>query len=94
MGGGEALGRGGLPVRPWARRGVANLPKPDPGPQDGAVPRSLVVRANLVHAADGDPQVQLEFEATGETDVDDIEEHAVGHLPPFMVPRGFSRVVR
>jgi len=39
------LGRGGLPVRPWARRGVANLPKPDPGPQDGAVPRSLVVRA-------------------------------------------------
>jgi acyl-CoA synthetase (AMP-forming)/AMP-acid ligase II len=52
------------------------------------------VRANLVHAADGDPQVQLEFEATGETAVDDIEEHAVGHLPPFMVPRGFSRVVR
>jgi acyl-CoA synthetase (AMP-forming)/AMP-acid ligase II len=50
------------------------------------------VRAQLVHAADGDPQVQLEYEATGETDVDDIEEHAVGHLPPFMVPRTFTRV--
>lgn len=50
------------------------------------------VRAQLVHAADGDPQVQLDYEATGETDVDDIEEHAVGHLPPFMVPRAFVRV--
>lgn len=52
------------------------------------------VRAILVHTADGDPQVQLEFEATGETPVDDIEEHAVGHLPPFMVPRTFARVTR
>jgi len=52
------------------------------------------VRATLVHTADGDPQVQLEFEATGETEVDDIEEHAVGHLPPFMVPRTFARVQR
>lgn len=52
------------------------------------------VRATLVHTADGDPQVQLEFAATGETEVDDIEEHAVGHLPPFMVPRTFARVQR
>jgi acyl-CoA synthetase (AMP-forming)/AMP-acid ligase II len=50
------------------------------------------VRATLVHTADGDPQVQLDYEATGETDVDDIEEHAVGQLPPFMVPRTFERV--
>ena len=48
-------------------------------------------RATLVHTGDGDPQVHLEFKATGETDVDDIEEHAVGHLPPFMVPRTFER---
>lgn len=49
------------------------------------------VRATLVHATDGDPAVHLEYEATGETDVDDIEEHAVGHLAPFMVPRTFQR---
>jgi hypothetical protein len=36
--------------------------------------------------------VHLEFKATGETEVDDIEEHAVGHLPPFMVPRTFERI--
>lgn len=49
-------------------------------------------RATLVHTGDGDPQVHLEFKATGETEVDDIEEHAVGQLPPFMVPRTFERV--
>ncbi len=49
-------------------------------------------RATLVHASDGDPQVQLEYVATGETEVDDIEEHAVGALPPFMVPRSFDRL--
>lgn len=48
-------------------------------------------RATLVHTPDGDPQVHLDFEATGETELDDIEEHAVGHLPPFMVPRSFER---
>ncbi len=48
-------------------------------------------RAALMHTPDGDPQVHLDFEATGDTDVDDIEEHAVGHLPPFMVPRTFRR---
>lgn len=52
------------------------------------------VRTNLIHTADGDPQVQLEYEATGATEVEDLEEHAVGHLPPFMVPRKFSRVTR
>jgi hypothetical protein len=50
------------------------------------------VRAELEHTGDGDPQVRLEYRATGETDVDDIEEHAVGHLPPFMVPRSFARL--
>ena len=37
-------------------------------------------------------QVHLEYEARGETVVDDIEEHAVGSLPPYMVPRVFERV--
>lgn len=50
------------------------------------------VRAKMVHADDGDPEVHLEYQATGETEVDDIEEHAVGLLPPFMVPRRFERV--
>jgi acyl-CoA synthetase (AMP-forming)/AMP-acid ligase II len=50
------------------------------------------VRADLVHNADGDPQVHVEYRATGETAVDDIEEHAIGSLPPFMVPRAFTRL--
>jgi acyl-CoA synthetase (AMP-forming)/AMP-acid ligase II len=50
------------------------------------------VRAELEHTSDGDPQVRLEYRATGSTEVDDIEEHAVGHLPPFMVPRSFARL--
>jgi len=49
-------------------------------------------RATWVHGSDGDPSVHLEYRATGGTAVDDIEEHAVGHLPPFMVPREFQRV--
>jgi acyl-CoA synthetase (AMP-forming)/AMP-acid ligase II len=52
------------------------------------------VRALLEHTDDGDPTVTLEYEATGTTEVDDIEEHAIGHLPPFMVPREFKRVER
>jgi acyl-CoA synthetase (AMP-forming)/AMP-acid ligase II len=50
------------------------------------------VRAYWTHTADGDPEVHLEYRATGETEVDDIEEHAVGHLAPFMVPRAFERL--
>lgn len=52
------------------------------------------VRAELEHTPDGDPHVRLEFQATGESDVDDIEEHAVGVLPPFMVPRAFTRLAQ
>lgn len=50
------------------------------------------VRASLQHGDDGDPTVVLEYRATGTTEVDDIEEHAIGSLPPFMVPRVFTRV--
>lgn len=50
------------------------------------------VRAELEHTPDGDPHVRLEYRATGASEVEDIEEHAVGCLPPFMVPRAFSRL--
>jgi acyl-CoA synthetase (AMP-forming)/AMP-acid ligase II len=50
------------------------------------------VRASIKHADDGDPTVVLEYKATCTTEVDDIEEHAIGHLPPFMVPRAFTRM--
>jgi len=46
----------------------------------------------LDHTADGDPIVRLRYRATGETALDDVEEHAVGMLPPFMVPRSFERL--
>jgi acyl-CoA synthetase (AMP-forming)/AMP-acid ligase II len=49
-------------------------------------------RASVQHDDDGDPKVVLEYRATGTTEVDDIEEHAIGHLPPFMVPRVFTRL--
>ena len=49
------------------------------------------VRASVKHGDDGDPTVVLEYRATGTTAVDDIEEHAIGRLPPFMVPRVFTR---
>lgn len=49
------------------------------------------VRALLEHTEDGDPEIVLEYQATGQTEVDDIEEHAVGVLPPYMVPRRFVR---
>lgn len=50
------------------------------------------VRAYWTHTADGDPEVHLQYRATGETEVEDLEEHAVGQLPPFMVPRRFDRL--
>lgn len=50
------------------------------------------VRAQLEHTQDGDPVVALEYVATGTTEVEDIEEHAIGDLPPFMVPRVFTRL--
>lgn len=40
---------------------------------------------------DGEPQVRLAYVATGETDLDDLEEHVIGRLPPHMIPRVFER---
>ncbi len=40
---------------------------------------------------DGEPEVHVAYEATGETDLDDLEEHVIGRLPPHMIPRAFSR---
>ncbi|MEM7159001.1 MAG: AMP-binding protein [Myxococcota bacterium] len=50
------------------------------------------VSAHLQADADGDPSVWVEFKATGQTDVEDLEEHAIGQLPPYMVPRRFVRL--
>jgi acyl-CoA synthetase (AMP-forming)/AMP-acid ligase II len=41
--------------------------------------------------ADGDPEVHVEYRATGTTEVEDLEEHVIGRLPPYMVPRVLTR---
>jgi acyl-CoA synthetase (AMP-forming)/AMP-acid ligase II len=48
-------------------------------------------RADVKDDAHGAPEVILEYCATGDTAVEDIEEHAIASLAPFMVPRGFTR---
>ncbi|MCA9709551.1 MAG: hypothetical protein KDK70_27180, partial [Myxococcales bacterium] len=53
-------------------------------------------RLTWVHARphtdpDGDTWLAVEYRATGATPVDDLEEHAIGELPSFMVPRRFER---
>jgi acyl-CoA synthetase (AMP-forming)/AMP-acid ligase II len=48
-------------------------------------------RAAVRPTADGDPEVHVEYRATGTTEVEDLEEHVIGRLPPFMVPRTFTR---
>ncbi len=50
------------------------------------------VRTLPAYTDDGEPYVRLQYVATGQTEVDDIEEHAIGALPPFMVPRAFERL--
>lgn len=54
--------------------------------------RVVWARAKVTPTADGDPEVHLEYRATGTTEVGDIEEHAIGLLPPYMVPRSFTRL--
>ncbi|MCX4245909.1 AMP-binding protein [Paraliomyxa miuraensis] len=54
-------------------------------------PRLTWVRAHVEVDADGDPSLWLEYRATGQSTLDDLEEHAIGQLPPFMVPRRFER---
>ena len=50
------------------------------------------VRAHLESDADGDPSLWVEYRATGQTEVEDLEEHAIAQLPPTMVPRRFVRL--
>jgi acyl-CoA synthetase (AMP-forming)/AMP-acid ligase II len=50
------------------------------------------VRALPQRGADGDDQIVVEYVATGDTTVDDLEEHAVAMLPPYEVPRRFIRL--
>lgn len=54
-------------------------------------PRLTWVRAHVQIDADGDPSLWIEYRATGSTPLPDLEEHAIGRLPPFMVPRRFER---
>lgn len=49
------------------------------------------VRAFVETLPDGDPELRVEYRATGQTDVEDLEEHAIGELPPHMVPRALLR---
>ncbi|MEX1363233.1 MAG: AMP-binding protein [Nannocystaceae bacterium] len=49
------------------------------------------VRAHLQSDNDGDPSLWVEYRATGTTEVEDLEEHAIGRLAPTMVPRRFER---
>lgn len=50
------------------------------------------VRAHVDSDGDGDPSLWVEYRATGQTEVDDLEEHAIGRLPPSMVPRRYERL--
>lgn len=47
--------------------------------------------ATVRPTADGDPEVHVEYRATGTTEVEDLEEHVIGRLPPYMVPRVLTR---
>lgn len=49
-------------------------------------------RAQVEPDADGEPALRLSYVATGQTEVEDIEEHAVGQLPPYLVPHEFIRL--
>jgi len=52
-------------------------------------PRLEWVRAHVENDADGDPSLWVEYRATGPLALPELEEHAIGRLPPFMVPRRF-----
>jgi hypothetical protein len=39
----------------------------------------------------GEPVIAVSYDATGESKVEDLEEHTVAELPPYMVPRRFER---
>lgn len=49
------------------------------------------VRA-FVKRTDGESELHVEYRATGQTEVEDLEEHAIGELPPHMVPRSLVRL--
>lgn len=54
-------------------------------------PRLEWVRAHVQIDADGDPSLWLEYRTRGPILLPELEEHAIGRLPPFMVPRRFER---
>jgi len=54
--------------------------------------RLTYVRAFVERTSDGEAELHIEYRATGQTEVEDLEEHAIGTLPPHMVPRSLSRL--
>ena len=53
--------------------------------------RITAVEAVVESDVDGNPYVHAYYRATGVTDLDDLDEHAVATLPPYLVPRQFTR---
>ncbi|MCB9703833.1 MAG: acyl--CoA ligase [Myxococcales bacterium] len=53
--------------------------------------RITQAHARVDHDVDGNPHVSVTYVATGETPVDDLQEHVVAALPPYMVPRVLER---
>ncbi|HRI08950.1 MAG TPA: class I adenylate-forming enzyme family protein [Nannocystaceae bacterium] len=49
------------------------------------------VEAVVESDVDGNPHVHAYYRATGVTPLDDLDEHAVATLPPYLVPRLFTR---
>lgn len=41
---------------------------------------------------EGEPILQVRYYATGQTELEDLDEHMIGELPPYMVPRVFERL--
>lgn len=55
--------------------------------------RVTEAEAWVAPSADGEPQVHLRYRATGTTELEDLEEHLIGALPPYMVPRHVTRTM-
>ncbi|MEZ4449456.1 MAG: class I adenylate-forming enzyme family protein [Nannocystaceae bacterium] len=53
--------------------------------------RIVDAEAAVESDVDGNPYVHVYYQATGQTELDDLDEHVVATLPPYMVPRLFTR---
>jgi acyl-CoA synthetase (AMP-forming)/AMP-acid ligase II len=55
-------------------------------------PRITWAEVSVEVDADGEARPIVRYSATGTTELEDLAEHAVGGLPPYLVPRRFERV--